>query len=579
VRPLTAQVRRIAALVWTERRLYLIGAVFVALSIGTGLAYPQVIRLIIDDGVQAGRTARLNQLAIALVVILLVESIATFVRDYCFNLGAERVAARLRRLVFETLLRQDVHFFDRRETGEITTRLWADVPVLQFVLGEELADALRFSVFAVTGTALLFYTSVPLTLLTLLAVPPIVIATSLLGRRVRMLSTDLQRAHADAGAAAAEVIGGIRTVRAFSREQAEADRYERQTARALEFARRKIVSASALGAASFVAGECAAVLAIWVGGHLIVSGRLTTGALISFILYALLVARGFRNASRFVAESMRAIGATHWIFELIGATPQIPLDGGDRPDELEPSIALEGVRFRYPARTEVEALKGIDLRIAPGEVVALVGKSGSGKSTVLNLLLRFYDPDEGRVCIGGRDVRELDPAWFRRRMATVLQEPTLFSRTIGENIAYGVGAATDREIVSAAELASAHEFIDRLPDGYDAPIGDRGVQLSGGQRQRLAIARAVLRRPRILILDEATSALDQELESIVQLTLRTLDYRPTTLIIAHRLSTVATVDRVVVLDEGRIIESGTHERLLNTSAFYRQLVQTQLVAQ
>jgi len=579
VRPLTAQARRIAALVWTERRLYLIGAVFVALSIGTGLAYPQVIRLIIDDGVQAGRTARLNQLAIALVVILLVESIATFVRDYCVNLGAERVAARLRRLVFETLLRQDVHFFDRRETGEITTRLWADVPVLQFVLGEELADALRFSVFAVTGTALLFYTSVPLTLLTLLAVPPIVIATSLLGRRVRMLSTDLQRAHADAGAAAAEVIGGIRTVRAFSREQAEADRYERQTARALEFARRKIVSASALGAASFVAGECAAVLAIWVGGHLIVSGRLTTGALISFILYALLVARGFRNASRFVAESMRAIGATHWIFELIGATPQIPLDGGDRPDELEPSIALEGVRFRYPARTEVEALKGIDLRIAPGEVVALVGKSGSGKSTVLNLLLRFYDPDEGRVCIGGRDVRELDPAWFRRRMATVLQEPTLFSRTIGENIAYGVGAATDREIVSAAELASAHEFIDRLPDGYDAPIGDRGVQLSGGQRQRLAIARAVLRRPRILILDEATSALDQELESIVQLTLRTLDYRPTTLIIAHRLSTVATVDRVVVLDEGRIIESGTHERLLNTSAFYRQLVQTQLVAQ
>jgi len=576
---LTAQARRIAALVWTERRLYLIGAVFVALSIGTGLAYPQVIRLIIDDGVQAGRTARLNQLAIALVVILLVESVATFVRDYCFNLGAERVAARLRRLVFDTLLRQDVHFFDKRETGEITTRLWADVPVLQIVLGEELADAMRFSVFAVTGTGLLFYTSVPLTLLTLLAVPPIVIATSLLGRRVRMLSTDLQRAHADAGAAAAEVIGGIRTVRAFSRERAEADRYEQQTARALEFARRKIVSASALGAVSFVAGECAAVLAIWVGGHLIVSGRLTTGALISFILYALLVARGFRNASRFVAESMRAIGATHWIFELVGATPQIPLDGGDRPEELEPSIALEGVRFRYPARTDVEALKGIDLRIAPGEVVALVGKSGSGKSTVLNLLLRFYDPDEGRVCIGGRDVRELDPAWFRRRMATVLQEPTLFSRTVGENIAYGVSGATTSEIVSAAELASAHEFIDRLPDGYDAPIGDRGVQLSGGQRQRLAIARAVLRRPRILILDEATSALDQELESIVQLTLRTLDYRPTTLIIAHRLSTVATVDRVVVLDEGRIVESGTHERLLSTSAFYRQLVQTQLVAQ
>jgi len=396
---------------------------------------------------------------------------------------------------------------------------------------------------------------------------------------VRTLSTDLQRAHADAGAAAAEVIGGIRTVRAFSREHAEAERYRRQTARALEFARRKIVAASALGAVSFIAGECAAILAIWVGGHLIVSGRLTTGALISFILYALLVARGFRNVSRFSAESMRAAGATEWVFDVIGRTPVIPLEGGDRPEDLEGSIVLEGVRFRYPARAEVEALKGIDLSIEPGEVVALVGKSGSGKSTLLNLLLRFYDPNQGRVCIGGRDVRELDPAWLRGRMATVLQEPTLFSRTIAENIAYGVSDATQRDIVSAARLASADEFIDRLPGGYAAPIGDRGVQLSGGQRQRLAIARAVLRRPRILILDEATSALDTELESIVQVTLRTLDYGPTTLIIAHRLSTVATVDRVIVLDEGRIVESGTHERLLRTSAFYRQLVQTQLVPQ
>jgi len=579
VRPLTTQARRIAALLWSERRLYLIGAVFVALSIGTGLAYPQVIRLIIDDGVQPGRTARLNELAILLIGILFVESAATFARDYCYNLGAERVAARLRQMVFETLLRQDIHFFDRRETGEITTRLWADVPALQVVLGEELADAMRFSVFAVCGTALLFYTSVPLTLLTLLAVPPIVIASSLLGRKVRTLSNELQRAHAETGAAAAEVIGGIRTVRAFSREPAEAQRYQRQTARALEFARRKIVSASALGAVSFIAGESAAVLAIWVGGHLIVSGRLTTGSLISFILYALLVARGFRNASRYSAETMRAFGATHWIFELIGQTPLIPLEGGDRPDELEPSIALEGVRFRYPTRREVEALKGIDLRIGPGEIVALVGKSGSGKSTLVNLLLRFYDADAGRVCIGGRDIRELDPGWFRNRMATVLQEPTLFSRTVAENIGYGAAGASAQEVVSAAELASADEFIDRLPGGYEAPIGDRGVQLSGGQRQRLAIARAVLRRPRILILDEATSALDTELESIVQLSLRTLDYGPTTIIIAHRLSTVATVDRVVVLDEGRIVESGTHEMLLHTSAFYRQLVQTQLVAQ
>jgi ABC-type multidrug transport system fused ATPase/permease subunit len=574
----TPQLRRIASIVWSERRLYGPGIFFVLLSIGTGLGYPQVIRLIIDEGIQGRQIGRLNQLALIMVGILIVEAVATGLRDYCFNLGAERVALRLRRMVFDTLLRQDVQFFDRRDTGEITTRLWADVPVLQFVIGEELADAIRFSVFAVFGTALLFYTSVRLSLLTLIAVPPIVIATSTLGRKVRGLATDVQQAYADAGAAASEVISGIRTVRAFSQEAAESARYQRQSARALEFARKKIVAHSLLDGVSFIAGECAALLAIWVGGNLIVTGRLTTGALISFVLYALLVARGFRNASRFTAETYRALGATEWIFALLDSRPLIPLDGGEKP-ALDGSIAFEGVRFRYPTRTEVEALNGVDLRIREGELIALVGKSGSGKSTLLNLILRFYDPTEGCVLVGGHDVRALDPSWLRSHIATVQQDPVLFSRTIRENIAYGVEAAREAEIAAAAALACVDEYIDRLPEGYATEIGDRGVQLSGGQRQRLAIARAVLRRPKILILDEATSALDAELESIVQEALRSIDYRPTTIIIAHRLSTVANVDRVIVLDQGAIVESGTHEQLIGTSTFYRQLVQTQLVAQ
>ncbi len=573
------QIRRIARLIWHERRLYLPGTLFVLVSIGTGLAYPQIIRLIIDEGVQGHQIARLNQLALILVGILVVEAFSTGLRDYCFNLGAERAALRLRREVFDTLLRQDVQFFDRRDTGEITTRLWADVPMLQVVLGEELADAFRFTVIAVAGTALLFYTSARLSLVTLLAVPPIIVATSILGRKVRELAGDMQQAHAEAGAAAAEVIGGIRTVRAFGQESAESRRYEGESARALEFARRKIVAHSVLDGVSFVAGECAALLAIWIGGGLIVNGRLTTGSLLSFLLYALLVARGFRNASRFAAESYRAIGATKWIFELLASRPSIPAEGGTKPAPLEGAIAFERVRFSYPTRPDVDALKGIDLAIGPGEVVALVGRSGSGKSTILNLLLRFYDPAEGRVLVGGQDVRELDPRWLRAHIATVQQDPTLFSRSIAENIAYGVDAPSAAAIESAAALASVDEYIHRLPEGYDTEIGDRGVQLSGGQRQRLAIARAILRRPTILVLDEATSALDAELESIVQEALRSIDYRPTTIIIAHRLSTVAHVNRVFVLDHGRIVESGTHDELVHTSKFYRQLVQTQLVAQ
>lgn len=576
---LTAQLARIGRLMWAERRPYLIGGIFVAISTVTALTYPYVIRLIIDDAIGGGQIQRLNQLSLVVLGILLVEAASTGGRQYCFGLGAERVGARLRRRVFQALLAQDIRVFDSRDTGDITTRLWADVPPLEHALGDELADSLKDVVFVVFGIGLLLFTSPRLTLLTLLAVPPIVLATSLLGRRVKMFAADVQQAHAEAGAAATEVLAGVRTVRAFSQEPAERARFDALLTRALAFARQKVQARAALGGVSVIAGESAALLAIWVGGSLIVSGRMTTGALISFILYALLVARGLRNGSRFAAESLRAIGATGWAFDLLDRRPLIPLDGGERPADLDGAVTFEQLRFRYPTRPDVEALQGVDLHIKPGEVVALVGRSGSGKSTLLNLVLRFYDPVEGRVLVGGRDVRELDPGWLRGHIATVMQEPTLFSRTVGENIGYGAPQADRQAIRLAAAWASADEFIERLPGGFDAPVGDRGVQLSGGQRQRLAIARALLRRPKILILDEATSALDAELESVVQNALRAIEYRPTTIIIAHRLSTVAHVDRVVVLDQGRIVESGTHDELIRTSTLYRQLVQSQLVAQ
>ena len=568
---------KVGRFIWAEKRLYVPGSIFVVFSTLTALGYPYIVRLIMDDAIGGGHIEKLNQLALMLIGILLVEAAATMGRDYCFGLGAERVGFRLRTSVFHVLLRQDIQFFDGRDVGEITTRLWADVPPLEHALGEELAEALKNVIVVIGGLVLLLYTSPQLTLLMLLGLPPIALASSWLGRRVKAMAGEAQNALGDAGAAATEVLAGVRTVRAFGQEAAEERRFARQLGRAFDSAKRRVKARSLFAGVSVLAGEFAALIAIWFGGRLIVQGQMTTGTMLAFILYALLVARGLRNSTRFAGEALRAIGSSEWVFALLGRTPAIPLDGGLRPETFQGAVDFDNVRFRYPTRPDVEALKGVTLRVNPGEVVAIVGKSGSGKSTLMNLLLRFYDPDEGRVLADGRDIRELDPAWLRSQVATVMQEPALFSRSIGDNIRYGAPDAQDRDVQIAAAWASADEFVNRLPAAYASTVGDRGVQMSGGQRQRLAIARALLRRPKILILDEATSALDAELESVVQGALRKIEFRPTTLVIAHRLSTVANVDRVVVLDQGRIVETGTHDELLRSSTFYRQLVQTQLV--
>ena len=571
----TSQLRRLLTFAREQRAIYAIGGVFVAINVACTLSFPVIVKRLIDEGVGGGQPQLVNHLALILLLVLVVECIAVVVRDHQFNLAAERVTARLRQEVFGHLLRQEIAFFDSRSSGELTTRLGGDVPLLNRLVGNALGEGLRHTLVGVVGVILLVYTAPLLALSVVLTVPLVGVAVWLLNKRAKRLAASLQEAYAASGALAEESLGGVRTVRAFARESAEQAGYARKIAVALEVARRRIRTTSLRSGAVLVIGEGTALFGLWAGATLILRGDMTTGALISFVLYGFIVAQAVRGASDFWGEATHGLGGTKGIFEILEREPTMPLAGGERLAQVVGAVTLERVRFRYPTRPHVEALDGVDLRVSPGETVALVGRSGAGKSTILSLLLRFYDPDAGRVLVDGRDLRELDSSWLRDQIGVVLQEPVLFSGTIADNIRYGRPDSDSREVLAAAELAGAREFIDRFPRGLETTIGARGIQLSGGQRQRLAIARAILKRPRILVLDEAMNALDAESESFVQQTLHALDFEPTTLIIAHRLSTVVKADRIVVLDRGRVVGDGPHDELLRTSTLYRELVELQ----
>jgi ATP-binding cassette subfamily B protein len=575
--PRAVSFRRILRLAKPEVLSLTVGTVFLVVGSATGLYFPQKIGVIVDEATAKGITS-LDRTALELLGIALVQAAAFAVRYALFTIAGERIVAHLRRDLFARLMDQEIAFFDEKKTGELTNRLASDTTVLQNTVSVNISMGLRFIASVAGGIGLLFYTSVKLTLLMIAVVPPIALGAVAYGRRLRRLSRDVQDALASSSEVAEEALGGIRTVRAFTAEKSEVLRYEGAVMRSFALARsRAELGAMFMGVVSLAAYAALAAV-LWRGGHLVADAELTAGELTKFLIYTLLVAFSLGGLSDVWADFMKASGAAERIFELMDRTPAILPTGGAELFEIEGRVAFEGVVFSYPARRDVTVLRGIDLAIRPGEVVALVGPSGAGKSTIAALLTRLYDPDAGRVLVDGHDLKELSPDGLRKRIGVVAQEPILFSCSVADNIRYGRAGATDAEIEAAARTANAHEFVSRFPEGYATLVGERGVQLSGGQKQRIAIARAVLKDPRILVLDEATSALDAESEHLVKEALDRLMRGRTTLVIAHRLSTVKDADRVCVLDGGRVVESGPHAALMGQDGLYRRLVERQFVA-
>jgi len=569
---------RMLLLARSEWKSLALGLVCLVVASAASLIFPQAIRSLVDGAIASGARAAIDRSALFLFVVGLISGIAGATRYVLFTVSGERVVARLRRDVYARLLDQEIAFFDNHRVGDLSSRLASDTTILQNAVSVNLSMLLRNGVAVVGGVAMLLFRSWRLTLLMLAVVPAVALGAVIYGRRVRRISRDVQEALGSAASVGEESLVAIRTVRSFAAEKAESARYAAAIERSFQLAKKRTVMTGIVMGVAMIAALGAAALVMWYGGRLVWAGAMSVGALTSFLVYTMFVAVSLGALGDLWADFMRAAGAAERIFEVIDRVPAIPREGGETPARVEGKIEIDRVSFAYPSRPDALVLRDLDLRIEPGQVVAVVGPSGAGKSTIAALLGRLYDPQNGVVRLDGRDLRALDPSWLRRQIGVVAQEPLLFSTTIADNIRYGRQTATDEEIEAAARAANAHDFISRFPEGYATNVGERGVQLSGGQKQRVAIARAVLKDPKLLVLDEATSALDAESEHLVQEALDRLLENRTTLVIAHRLSTVKNADRVLVLDGGRIVQEGTHTSLIGEQGLYRKLVEHQFVA-
>ncbi len=560
-------------------RWHVIGAlVALMFTAAITLSMGQGIKLLVDQGLATQSAQALQQSIGLFFVLVLALAIGTFSRFYLVSWLGERVVADIRKRVFNHLIDLHPGFYESNRSSEIQSRLTADTTLLQSVIGSSLSMALRNVIMLIGGSVLLVVTNPKLSGIVLLALPLVVAPILIFGRRVRALSRQSQDRVADVGSYVGEVLGQIKTVQAYNHQNEDKRRFGLSAEAAFDTARKRIAQRAWLITVVIVLVLGAVGVMLWVGGMDVIAGRISGGELAAFVFYSLIVGGSFGTLSEVIGELQRAAGAAERIAELLQARNEITPPANDGLQLAQPvqgRIELQGLRFAYPSRPDSFAVDGIDLQVAPGETLALVGPSGAGKSTLFDLLLRFFDPQAGNILIDGQAIERLDPLALRSCFALVSQNPALFFGTVEDNIRYGRTDASHAEVEAAAKAAHAHEFIMKLPEGYQTQLGDAGLGLSGGQRQRLAIARALLVDAPILLLDEATSALDAESEHLIQQALPRLMAGRTTLVIAHRLATVKSADRIAVIEQGKLVAIGKHAELVASSPLYARLAELQ----
>lgn len=552
----------------------LIALIFTAsltLSVGHG------IRLLIDQGFSQQSLSDLGSAIQFIMVVVVLISIGTFFRFYLVSSVGERVSADIRLSVFNHVVTLHPSYFETNGSGDIMSRITTDTTLLQSIIGSSFSMAMRSALMCIGAIIMLFATNIKLTLIVLASVPFILIPILVYGRRVRALSRQSQDSMSDVGSYAGEAIEHIKTVQSYSREAQEKASFAVEVEKAYEIGRQRVKQRAILISGVIVIVFSAISGMLWVGGSDVINGTMSAGDLAAFVFYAIMVASSLGTISEVMGELQRAAGATERLIEILQVESHIvaPVANPTSLANVTPEVAFDDVTFCYPSRPDQPATSNLMLTAHEGKVLALVGPSGAGKTTLFELLQRFYDPQVGKVTLGGVELNQFDPNELRKQMALVPQQPALFSNDVFHNIRYGNPKATDEQVIEAAKKAHAHEFIQNLPEGYHSFLGERGVRLSGGQRQRIAIARAILKDPNILLLDEATSALDSESEHHVQQALEELMRGRTTIIIAHRLSTIKHADQIAVLDKGQLVDIGDHQSLINSCELYQRLDELQ----